>query len=151
MHTKWARPCSAVSWGGGDYGGWWRRETARRRGEMARGQVELGASAARRGSRRHGPVPRGLGPRRASGRRAGQSDTRRLGSWLRGHGGRRRRVRGQVAARAARRRSSSTGSSSSTCERRSRVREREAVVELQQKRIEEGESTRGLSTANAWR
>jgi hypothetical protein len=29
--------------------------------------------------------------------------------------------------------------------------EREAVVELQQKRIEEGESTRGLSTANAWR
>jgi len=91
---------------------------------MARGQVELGASAARRGSRRHGPVPRGLGPRRASGRRAGQSGTRRLGSWPRGHGGRRRRVRGQVAARAARRRSSSTGSSSSACERRSRVRER---------------------------
>jgi len=36
-------------------------------------------------------------------------------------------------------------------ERETMEREREAVVELQQKRIEEGESTRGLSTANAWR
>ena len=36
-------------------------------------------------------------------------------------------------------------------ERERRWREREAVVELQQKRVEEGESTRGLSTANAWR